>query len=240
MILYVSLSIRYYNQYRRRIFEELSYADTVLFNWIRRFLITLLAILTLRILFLIFLPEWGSFGTKFWYYLLFAVLAYYIALMGYTQVLESVVPLRLLALKPKEPPLPEAKAEPPANPSPILPDLDKGKTQVRSLMEEQRLYENPTLTLTDLAGALGITTKQTSALVNQGFGMNFNDFVNHYRVEAVKERLARGEHEKFTLLGIALACGFNSKSTFNRVFKRDTSLTPGQYLAQLEKRSAKS
>jgi AraC-like DNA-binding protein len=107
-------------------------------------------------------------------------------------------------------------------------------------MEEQRLYENPTLTLTDLAGALGITTKQTSALVNQGFGMNFNDFVNHYRVEAVKERLARGEHEKFTLLGIALACGFNSKSTFNRVFKRDTSLTPGQYLAQLEKRSAKS
>ena len=65
--------------------------------------------------------------------------------------------------------------------------------------------------------------------------MNFNDFVNQFRVAAIKERLAQGEHLQFTLLAIALECGFNSKATFNRVFKKWEGKTPGQYVAELQK-----
>ena len=69
-----------------------------------------------------------------------------------------------------------------------------------------------------------------SKTVNQEFGVNFNDFVNNYRVEAVKNSFAKGEHKKFTLIGIAYDCGFNSKASFNRAFKKNTGKTPKEYL----------
>jgi len=63
--------------------------------------------------------------------------------------------------------------------------------------------------------------------------MNFNDFVNHYRIEAVKKKLEAGEQRNMTLIGIALECGFNSKTTFNRAFKKSTSMSPKDYLKKL-------
>jgi len=60
--------------------------------------------------------------------------------------------------------------------------------------------------------------------------MNFNDFINNYRIEAVKTMFLNEEHKKSTLLGIAYDCGFNSKATFNRAFKKHTSCTPKEYL----------
>ena len=60
--------------------------------------------------------------------------------------------------------------------------------------------------------------------------MNFNDFVNEKRAEAVITKLKKGEHVENTLLGIALDCGFNSKTTFNRAFKKHTGASPKQYI----------
>lgn len=251
MIIYTGWSIRQYHSYRRKIFQELSYADTVLFAWINRFLVALFIILSLRILFMVLYPEWGSFGQKWWYYLFFALLSYYIALSGYSYLIESISYSRIRAIGIRSiPPHPlepkqdssiqitqvvqEAKAET------FIPDtkLESWKPQILHLIEEEQLYQNPTLTLHDLAQALGTTSKQVSYLINQGFNMNFNDFVNHYRTEAVKKQFEQGAHEQYTVLSIALNCGFNSKTTFNRVFKRNTSLTPQQYLAQLKNTSS--
>lgn len=251
MIIYTGLSIRQYNSYRRRIFQELSYADTVLFEWINRFLIALFIILSLRILFLVLYPEWGSFGQKWWYYLFFALLSYYIALSGYSYLIESVSYSRIRSfgrgilpphpLEPKQDPsiqiiksAQEVKAE-----NPMLDSkLEIWKPKILHLIEEEQLYQNPTLTLQDMATALGTNSKQVSYLINQGFDMNFNDFINHYRIEAVQKQFEQGAHKQYTVLSIALNCGFNSKTTFNRVFKRNTSLTPQQYLAQLKNSSS--
>ncbi|MFM8912794.1 MAG: helix-turn-helix domain-containing protein [Flammeovirgaceae bacterium] len=60
--------------------------------------------------------------------------------------------------------------------------------------------------------------------------MNFNDFVNHYRIKALLHRIEEGEHTIQTLLSLAFECGFNSKSTFNRAFKRATLLNPKEYI----------
>jgi AraC-like DNA-binding protein len=67
-------------------------------------------------------------------------------------------------------------------------------------------------------------------VINQGFQLNFNDFINQYRIEAVKDKLKAGEQKTQTLLGIAYDCGFNSKATFNRAFKKVTGLSPKQWL----------
>ena len=235
IIIYTSLSIRHYNHYRRLIFQKLSYADTVSFNWVKKYLLALLIIVSLRILFLVLYPEWGDFGKKWWYYFFFACLYYYIALAGYTNTVESIVPSRTSVFRtnmdiPSNSAIEIVHESPPTNNNL---NLDEWKSKVRILMEEEQLYKNPTLTLTDVASALDTTSKQISVTINQGFEMNFNDFINHYRVEAVKERFGKKEHETHTILSIALSCGFNSKTTFNRVFKRNTSLTPIQYLSQL-------
>lgn len=101
-------------------------------------------------------------------------------------------------------------------------------------MKDQSLYKIPTLTLEDLSRELNTSKEQISMIINQGFGMNFNDYVNTYRIEEIKKRFMNGEASKFTILGIALDSGFNSKTTFNRVFKKYTGFTPLQYLKKLD------
>ena len=81
----------------------------------------------------------------------------------------------------------------------------------------------------DLAEKLGMNRGELSEVINVGAEKNFNDFVNHYRVEEVKRKLQQGEGEKYSLLAIALDCGFNSKATFNRVFKKLTGQSPSDY-----------
>ena len=71
-----------------------------------------------------------------------------------------------------------------------------------------------------------------SKAINQGFGLNFNDFINQHRIEKVKQKLYTGEQKTKTLLGIAYDCGFNSKATFNRAFKKATGLSPKDWITK--------
>lgn len=96
-------------------------------------------------------------------------------------------------------------------------------------MAEEKLYLNPDLSLPDLAKHLQTNASVLSAVINTAYGKNFNDFINTYRVEAVKTMLKSPEAQLYSLLGIGLECGFNSKSTFNRAFKKATGKSPGEY-----------
>ena len=69
-----------------------------------------------------------------------------------------------------------------------------------------------------------------SAVINSGFSKNFNDFVNEFRVNVFKEKIKDPKLQHLTLLAIAFDCGFNSKATFNRSFKKATGLSPKEWL----------
>jgi AraC-like DNA-binding protein len=96
-------------------------------------------------------------------------------------------------------------------------------------MKSAKPYLNPDLSLPQLATELNISSHYLSQVINEQFNLNFFDFVNEYRVESFKEKIADSEFRKFSLLGIAFECGFNSKSAFNRIFKQTTGITPSQY-----------
>ncbi|MEM9917980.1 MAG: AraC family transcriptional regulator [Bacteroidota bacterium] len=101
--------------------------------------------------------------------------------------------------------------------------------RLRRLMQEQKPYLNPDLNLQMLASDMDLTTNSMSSLINRHFQKNFNDFVNHYRVEEVKQLIQDPRNEAFTLLSLGLQAGFNSKSTFNRAFKEIEGMTPNAF-----------
>ncbi|KUG06944.1 helix-turn-helix domain-containing protein [Solirubrum puertoriconensis] len=103
--------------------------------------------------------------------------------------------------------------------------------RIREALENQKLYLNPTLTLAELSAHTGLAPRLISFTVNNGFGQSFNDLVNSYRVAEVKRRLAStNDATRLTLLGIAFECGFNSKTTFNRIFRQFTGMAPSAYV----------
>ena len=110
--------------------------------------------------------------------------------------------------------------------------LSEWKDKITHLFESKEVYKNPNLTLTDIASFLNTNRNIISKTINQEFQMNFNDFVNKKRAEAVMEQLKNGEHVKNPLLSIAWDSGFNSKTTFNRALKKHTGTTPRQFIIQ--------
>ena len=110
--------------------------------------------------------------------------------------------------------------------------IEQWKQKIISVMEEEKLYEDAELTLTELAKKLSTNSSVLSRVINRGFQLNFNDFVNSYRIQAVTQMLKAGEQKNQTLLGIAFDCGFNSKATFNRAFKKQTGFNPKEWMEQ--------
>jgi AraC-like DNA-binding protein len=109
-------------------------------------------------------------------------------------------------------------------------DLGHWKRKVLAYFDKEKCYLNPELTLSELATKLDTNTSVLSAVINTGFGKNFNDFVNEYRVEEFKRKAAKPDSKHLTLLAIAFDCGFNSKATFNRAFKKVTDVSPKAFL----------
>jgi AraC-like DNA-binding protein len=102
------------------------------------------------------------------------------------------------------------------------------------LMKVQKPFLEPKLTLNILASELNVSINYISQIINQYQGRNFYDFVNEYRVNEFKERLSNPKNKNFNILALALDSGFNSKSSFNQVFKKHTAQTPSQYMAGLK------
>jgi len=86
--------------------------------------------------------------------------------------------------------------------------------------------------LSQLADRLQVPTHQVSQAINEGTNKNFYDLVNGYRVTEAKRLLVDPKNEHFTILSIGFEAGFNSKTTFNTVFKKFTQLTPTEYRAK--------
>ena len=102
--------------------------------------------------------------------------------------------------------------------------------KVLEYMKAEKPYLDSELSIVKLAGFLNIPHHHLSQVINEQIGKNFYEFINEFRVEEVKQRIAQNQDKKFTLLSIAYDSGFNSKSSFNSIFKKYTNITPKEYL----------
>lgn len=103
------------------------------------------------------------------------------------------------------------------------------KGQLENYFESEKPYLNEDLRLDDIAASLGVPAYQLSEVINESFGKNFFEFTNSYRVEEAKGLLGNPQYSHQKILAIAFDAGFGNKATFNRVFKKNTGLTPSQF-----------
>jgi YesN/AraC family two-component response regulator len=102
--------------------------------------------------------------------------------------------------------------------------------RLKNLLEEEKFYLNPVLSLKGMADRLATNTKYLSQVVNHQTSYNFQQFINLYRVDEAKKKILSNTFSNLTLYGVALQCGFKNKSTFYKVFKEVTGHTPKEFI----------
>jgi AraC-like DNA-binding protein len=186
-------------------------------NWLEQLIRVFLVFQALWLVYLVpyVIPKYTDFmlGHFNWYpvYVPLALLIYFLGIKGYIVAQTAKV-----------------------SPNTPVPDRDLAEQTAAALriaMEKERLYLDPALTVAVVAEHTHLPPKQISAVLNQHLQKSFNEFINEYRIRAIRERLLNGDTENLTIAAIAYEGGFNSLPTFQRAFKTMVGQTPSEFLA---------
>ena len=255
---YSAATVAYLRRHRRRVLDTYSTTDRVNLRWLVRLAGAVLAIwlLALGTATLELFPAWLQSRSDPAVALAIAILVYAIGYMGLRQPeifrydgpppsekpssIETTVTLQTPSgiPTPDSSPLEQPISQPVELPPTVeryersgLKDAEASalKRALLELMAREHPYRDPELTLPALAERLETTPHKLSEVLNSELSQTFYDFVNHYRVEDVRRRLAESRSKNVNVLTLAMDAGFASKSTFNQVFKKQTGQTPSTY-----------
>lgn len=217
-VVLLGLTIRKLNRYQKFLMNNYSSLSGKSLLWLRNLIIATLIIVIFWLLsHFQFLMGYDNEGT---YSIVSLGMVLFLFWMGYFVILQfplfQTVPYSEM----------ESRTETPKQLSPKT--VEYHKKLVR-FMEEEYLYTDPELNLPYLAKKLQISSGYLSQIINERENKSFFQFVNQYRVEAAKAKLISTAYDQYSIMGIALESGFNSKSTFNSLFKKFTGQTPTAY-----------
>jgi AraC-like DNA-binding protein len=231
MLLYLAFTFQLFYNYRKKINQYFSNTYKLELNWILSFLVVfsfLFLYSTIQGLIGILITDL-SYAQRWWLMFFTGLAIIYIGIKGYFTNTTKLKKLDF-SFSPHLISIPEGEEK-----QDLKVISQEDINHIKRLMEIEKAYLNPELNLSDLAKQANMSRAQLSEIINSGFHKNFNDFVNMYRVEAIKSMLKEDKQKQLSLLGIAYECGFNSKATFNRVFKKLTNNSPSEYLQSQSK-----
>ena len=244
-IAYIVASLVLLRRYRRSIKDEFSNIEKINLAWLR-YLIYGLAVIWVAVIFgndtLVF-----SIATVFVFFLgYFGIRQHGIFINGQPQTEQ----ISAREEKPKESARAD-KREPRSDEISANPDTAGIVTKIKyeksglagdqagkiyerlvTVMTNEKLFTESELTLAALAKTLDVHPNHLSQVINSYEGKNFYDYINFHRVEEFKKLAPRPDNQNFTLLSMAYECGFNSKTSFNRNFRKVTGISPSEYLLQ--------
>lgn len=232
-IIYVILSLLLLRRHKKMISQQFSYSEKISLNWLR-FLIFGTAAIWICVI----------FGNDF---LIYTFAVFYVILIGYFGIRqEGIFTARNLYHQESHPvdipsaaenmlqefisdrTIPEkSKYQKSGLSNPAALEIHK---QLTALMQQEKLFKSPELTLPELAERLHTHPNNLSQVINTFEEKNFYDYINLQRVEEFKRLIIDDENKQYTMLSIAFECGFNSKTSFNRNFKKVTGLAPSEFL----------
>lgn len=225
---YIVWSLRLLNKHKRNIRELFSYHENIDLQWLRYLIWSMAAVLAIFITLIIAKVKFPQFALSNTELFIFLAVSVWILALGYYGIRQTPI---FINAPPHNPPSPGEIQIKKKQSQTVVPSAYKARLE--QLLVQEKPYLQSKLTLHDLATRLQLPAHQLSQLINREFGRNFFELINNYRVEEVKRKLADPSLQHLTLLGIALECGFNSKASFNRIFKKTTGQTPHEFQKQL-------
>ena len=221
-IIYVYFTYRLLRQHRKNIVNQFSYQEKINLDWIQYLFLGMAMIWTII---------WFR-GNDNMIFLSVVVFVIFLGYFGIKQV--GIFTNKLPVEKDNIPNELEVEKVKKYEKSSLTEEMSESiHKQLQQVMQQERLYENPELSLNDLATHLNVHPNNLSQVINANEGKTFFDYINYHRVEAFKKMVKIPQNQKYTLLGLAYDCGFNSKTSFNRNFKKATGFAPSEYLKQL-------
>ncbi len=233
-IIYVILSLVLLKKHRVNIAKRFSYSEKINLNWLV-YLTAGMGVIWLSII----------FGNDISTFLMVDLFILFIGYFGIKQVgifTNQAAGSQLAGIGAFEPGGPEAVSDPgPGGPvtgqekvkylkTAIGPEqMTKLHGELTLLMETEKPFKDPELNLDGLAARLGVAGNTLSQVINAMEQRNFYDYINNFRVREFQRIAVLPENSQFTLLSIAFEVGFNSKTSFNRNFKKATGLSPSEY-----------
>jgi AraC-like DNA-binding protein len=212
---YVAAALRRVHRYRRELRQRRSDADRHSLRWIDALALCQIVIWIVAVVqAVVWMPVIN-------YMLLFGLVAGWVCVVGWFSLNQPPV-----AVEPDPPPAPAPER---ADAAPDDARADAVEARLAELMDGSApLYLEPALTIGEVARRSGYPEYLVSTVINRRSGGTFWDYINRLRVEAARACLADAGDTR-TILDIAYACGFTSKSTFNAAFKRQVGETPSGY-----------
>jgi AraC-like DNA-binding protein len=216
---YLFYSLYMILSYEKTIKNSFSSIDKINLNWLRKFIYLFFGLVIVMILIFILIV----FFIKFSFIYMFIPLSvtFVICYLSYKALIQPEILIGIdlknmnSGSKPKQT---------------VITNIDKYIKILSSAMENDKLYRDPELSLSELALKLNLNRNLLSYIINNYFKMNFYDFINKYRIEDVKNFLTNNNKVKnFNIINVAMNAGFNSKGTFNAIFKKYTNMTPTEY-----------
>lgn len=222
---YFVLTLRLFRKHEINVFNNFSSTEDFNIKWLRKLTIVFGAIWTVLIIVTVIHHVFNLFPMVFCTDSLFLALSVFVILIGYFGLKQKVI---FESESQQQSVFINEKMKYAGS------TLKKDETieyteKLVKYMQLEKPYLNPELTLTHLALAIDISAHHLSQIINEQFKLNFFEYINQFRVEEVKLRINNPKFNNYSLLGIALDSGFNSKSSFNRIFKKFTNQTPSQF-----------
>lgn len=217
-VVLLSLVVQKINRYQKFLLNNYSTLSGKSLIGLRNLIIIFLVIVVIWLLsHMLFILGYDNEGI---YTLVSLGLILFLFLMGYFVILHY----SLFKVVPYDPGKTHLKAK-----KKLSPKTDEYHQKLLNMMETETVYTDPELNLPYLAELLKISPGYLSQIIKEKEGKNFFEFVNQYRVAEAKKKLMDTDYNQYSIMGIALESGFNSKSTFNSLFKKYTGQTPSSF-----------
>jgi AraC-like DNA-binding protein len=218
---YGALSYRRIKNYRKWLNDNTADMTYPTYTWLRNALILFaFLMLILSVNLILDARGFGSYNFFHWqlFYLVMAVNIYYMGIQGYRQ---QSYPIAVVFKK-------ETVA--PASVSYEEESIARAKEKILNALDNEKAYRDPEISLVKLSEKIGLSTNIVSYVINNVIGKNFRNMVNDYRIAEVKTKMLDPDFRHLSILGIALECGFNSESSFYRIFKKATGMSPKEFM----------
>ncbi|MFP4663568.1 MAG: helix-turn-helix domain-containing protein [Bacteroidales bacterium] len=229
VIVYAILMLMLLRKHSTNLKYYFSFTEDINLNWLKVFVGMYIIISSLDLL-VFYIGNSG--GVQIFYY---AMMVFFFNFLGYFGLKQKDI----YDFKHAETEISDEAVEDvaPSEVKSVKPGMPKEKKEllmqsILKLMEKEKPYMDPKLTIFVFSRALNINKTYISKVINEQMNENFSSFINRYRVEEAKKYLKAAEYENYTIEGIAHTVGFNSKASFNNAFKKFTGLTPSAYKKQ--------